>query len=169
MENDFDNQKNKRPKHFGLKHKIAAVLLAPLLIAAFISIVSLRADIYSRPQNFKLKHVIAKIAKIFDRHSINSIPLNSARARMAPIEAAIEAYLLNINQYPATLNDLVTNPGLQGWSGPYLKPKQLNDPLDRPYIYIIDNVKNPAGYTLKSYGADGKSGGKGYNADIYND
>lgn len=166
MENDFDTPKNNTPKHFGLKHKIAAVIITPLFIAAFLSIVSLRANISSRPQNFKLQHILAKIVKIFDLHSKHSPTLNSAKTKMAPIEAAIDTYLLNTNQYPATLNDLITDPGLQGWCGPYLKPSQFNDPWDRPYIYI-PNSKGK--YKLISYGNDGLPGGESYNSVIYND
>ena len=86
MENDFDNQKNKRPKHFGSKHKISAILITPLLIATFISIVSLRAEIYSRPQNFKFKNIIAKIVKMFDHNSLHKTTWHSLPQKINPIE-----------------------------------------------------------------------------------
>jgi hypothetical protein len=156
------NNNAERPSHW--KYKIAAVILTPLFIAVFLSIVSLRAEIFSRSKNFKFQHILNKIVKIFERDHI-SVPYNSARAKIAPIETAIDAYLLNTREYPATLNDLVNDPGLMGWSGPYLYPNQLNDTWGRPYIYI-PNGKSI--YTLISYGADGKPGGEGYNEDINN-
>ena len=165
MENDFDNHPQNKPKHFGLKHKITAIILTPLLIATFISIISLRAEIYHRPQNFKFQHVIAKITKIFT-HKKTIPEKNAASKKMRLIMCAIDTYILNTNHYPATLNDLIANPNLTGWCGPYLKQSQLNDPWGRPYIYIPDSNGN---YNLISYGEDGKPGGKGYNADIYND
>ncbi|MBN1973760.1 MAG: type II secretion system major pseudopilin GspG [Sedimentisphaerales bacterium] len=90
---------------------------------------------------------------------------DSCRSKMAPIESSIETFLLNTNYYPGTLNELVEDPGLNGWAGPYLKASQLLDPWDNPYIY------NPysGGYELISYGADGVQGGTLYDEDIYND
>ena len=84
---------------------------------------------------------------------------------MAVIESAIGAYLLNTGQYPTSLDDLISSPGLSGWVGPYLDEKQLYDPWDRLFIY----KRYSDTYQLKSYGADGEPGGEGENEDIYND
>jgi general secretion pathway protein G len=92
---------------------------------------------------------------------------DSCRAKMQPIESAIDTFLLNTGEYPANLDELVTDPGLPGWAGPYLKSSQLLDPWDRPYDY--DPYGGPdGGVLLISYAADGIQGGDGYNADIYN-
>ena len=91
---------------------------------------------------------------------------DSCRAKMAPIESAIDTFLLNTGYYPSILDELVDDPGLQGWAGPYLKDSQLYDPWDNPYVYSVYS----GGYDLISYGADGQEGGSGiYDADIYND
>ena len=47
----------------------------------------------------------------------------------------------------------------------YLSPGQLRDPWDRQYLYV---TPGPDGhpYEVLSYGADGRSGGQGENADI---
>ncbi len=89
---------------------------------------------------------------------------DSCRSKMTPIESAIDTFLLNTNTYPATLEDLVVDPGLAGWAGPYLKESQLYDPWDRPYIYNITGD----GYELISYASDGVQGGEGYGQDIAN-
>ena len=95
-------------------------------------------------------------------------PYNSARAKMAPVESAIDTYKLNTGKLPSKLEDLVVcPPGLNGWAGPYLKTSQLYDPWDRPFTYE-PNTHDPNNYIIKSYGTDGKPGGKGYDADIYN-
>ena len=85
------------------------------------------------------------------------------------IKAAIDAYLLNTNEFPLMLNDLVEDPGIDGWAGPYLKPSQLNDANGTPISYIRSSNPRPNNYTIKSYGKDGQPGGRGYNEDIYND
>ncbi len=89
---------------------------------------------------------------------------DSCKSKIAPIESAIDTFLLNTNYYPKTLDELIVNPGLNGWAGPYLKEKQLYDPWDNPYTYL----PYKGGYDLISYGADGVKGGEGYNQDIYN-
>ena len=90
---------------------------------------------------------------------------DSCKSKMAPIQSAIDTFLLNTNYYPNTLDELVNDPGLTGWAGPYLKASQLYDPWDNPYIYTPYN----GGYDLISYGADGQEGGTGYDTDIYNE
>ncbi len=95
---------------------------------------------------------------------IEKARFDSCRSKMTPIESAIDTFLLNTNTYPASLEDLVVDPGLPGWAGPYLKESQLYDPWDRPYIYNI----TADGYELVSYGSDGVQGGEGYGQDIVN-
>ena len=89
---------------------------------------------------------------------------DSCKAKMAPIESAIDTFLLNTNFYPNSLEELVSDPGLNGWEGPYLKESQLYDPWDNLYIYLPYN----GGYDLLSYGSDGQEGGTGYGTDITN-
>ncbi len=90
---------------------------------------------------------------------------DACRPKMTPIESVIDTFLLNTGVYPDNLDELIHNPGLNGWTGPYLKESQLYDPWNRLYIYNLYSD----GYELVSYGADGLPGGDGYNTDIYND
>ncbi len=92
------------------------------------------------------------------------------RPKMVPVEYAIENYKQNTGKLPEKLEDLVTCPtGNESlWQGPYLKKSQLNDTWDKPYFYELKQ-NDPNTYVLISYGKDGKFGGKGYDADIYND
>ncbi|MBN2588302.1 MAG: type II secretion system major pseudopilin GspG [Sedimentisphaerales bacterium] len=92
-----------------------------------------------------------------------------AKPGMKPIETAIDSYTLNCREFPNTLNDLLTNPGIEGWSGPYLKKSQLKDPWGFEYGYIPKGSFNPGSYDLVSYGKDGVFGGDGYYAEQYND
>lgn len=91
------------------------------------------------------------------------------KPQMKPIEDSINSYLLNCGEFPVTLNDLLVNPGINGWSGPYLKKSQLEDPWGFEYVYVPNGTINPGGYDLISYGKDGAAGGDGYNAEQYND
>ena len=94
---------------------------------------------------------------------------NLTKPKMDPIETAIDAYYVNCGRYPGSLYDLLENPGIETWSGPYLKPKQLKDPWGFDYEYVPVGTINPGGYDIISYGKDGVLGGDGYNAEQYND
>ena len=88
----------------------------------------------------------------------------AAQAQVELFGAALDQYRLDIGKYPAQLEDLVRNPGAQGWDGPYLKKSEIpKDPWGNPYQY-----KNPGqhgDYDLWSQGADNAPGGEGENAD----
>lgn len=85
------------------------------------------------------------------------------------IETAIDTYNLNCGEYPLTFDNLLTNPGIDRWSGPYLKPSQLKDPWGFEYGYTLHGTIHPDSYDIISYGKDGMPGGDGYNAEQYND
>jgi general secretion pathway protein G len=52
------------------------------------------------------------------------------------------------------------------WRSPYLRKPVPLDPWGHPYAYLSPGQVNPQGYDLLSYGADGKVGGEGDDADI---
>jgi general secretion pathway protein G len=82
------------------------------------------------------------------------------------IADAIDIFKSDTGQYPEKLEDLMTNPGLDRWSGPYLRRQPL-DSWDQPYIYeVLGEGTFP--YELKTYGADGNPGGEGENKDYSN-
>lgn len=91
------------------------------------------------------------------------------KSKMNAIETAIDAYHYNSGEFPVSLDDLLTNPGIDGWIGPYLKASQLIDPWGFKYVYVPEGTINPGGYDIISLGKDGALGGDGYNAEQYND
>ncbi len=97
-----------------------------------------------------------------------------ARSKMAIIDSALARFYYDCGQYPDDsegLDALITPPpGLEEkWKGRYLKPSEMLDPWDNPYIYIAEGQVNPGSYDLVSLGADGLEGGEDENADIVND
>ncbi|WP_267381060.1 MULTISPECIES: type II secretion system major pseudopilin GspG [unclassified Sphingomonas] len=94
-----------------------------------------------------------------------------AKADIAQIEGGLELYKLQNLNYPTTtqgLNALVVAPaGLADPSryqrGGYLK-KLPNDPWGRPYLYASPGTHGDA--DVWTFGADGKEGGQGIDADI---
>lgn len=98
----------------------------------------------------------------------------TARLQIRALEAGLETMRLDIGRLPTEeegLNLLVAGGAAQvpGWSGPYLDKALPNDPWTRPYVYVApsDGTDNRA--RVISYGADGKEGGDGVNADVTTD
>jgi general secretion pathway protein G len=82
------------------------------------------------------------------------------------LSAALKQYRDDCGDYPNSqggLQSLVTNQGIKGWRGPYIKEVPL-DPWHRPFLYLrsLDSLQPE----ILSYGADGKHGGEFLNADI---
>jgi len=102
--------------------------------------------------------------------------LSKARTDTAKIEIqtlgnALDLYRLDMHRYPTQQEGLAAlveqPPGVEEWSGPYLKQKRMPlDPWGRAYIYRIPGEHGD--YDLYTLGADGAPGGTGENQDVTN-
>jgi len=96
----------------------------------------------------------------------------TARSQLEMLATALDAYRLDTGRYPTTaqgLAALVAAPTEEPpavWRGPYLRRAVPLDPWGTPYVYAAPGQANPMGFDLLSYGADGRPGGDGENADI---
>lgn len=91
----------------------------------------------------------------------------AAKTQIEMLGQALDSYRLDTGHYPNTsqgLNALVTNPGVEGWDGSYLKKALPNDPWMKQYQYQSPGTHGD--YDLFSYGADGAPGGEGENKDV---
>jgi len=95
--------------------------------------------------------------------------VTAARIDVGTIMDALKRYKLDNLRYPTTeqgLQALIVRPTIEpapmNWK-PYLE-KLPNDPWGHPYQYLNPGIKGEV--DVMSYGADGQSGGEGYNADI---
>lgn len=95
--------------------------------------------------------------------------ITTAGVQIAAFQTALAAYKLDTGNFPTTEEGLqalrVAPSGVRNWNGPYL-PKDIPlDPWGNPYVYKYpgDHGDEP---DIISYGADGKPGGEGENADI---
>lgn len=99
--------------------------------------------------------------------------VTKAKQDIQMIESALELYKLDNFVYPSTqqgLQALVAQPGgdppARNWKpGGYLK-QLVKDPWGNDYQYL--NPGTHGEIDIFTYGADGKPGGDGYNADIGN-
>lgn len=83
----------------------------------------------------------------------------SAKAEIKMLDPALALYELDTGKYPERLDGLVKNPGINKWSGPYLKTPPI-DPWGKDYNYIYPGTHNQNGYDLSSNGPDGIKGTK---------
>lgn len=109
------------------------------------------------------------VPRIMDRP--NEARVVAAKQDISAVVAALKLYKLDNGRYPTTeqgLKALVekpsTDPAPGNWkSGGYLE-KMPKDPWKHEYMYLNPGLKGEI--DVLSYGADGQSGGEGYDADI---
>lgn len=95
---------------------------------------------------------------------VDSSKRNTAIAQMQMIATALDAFRLDVGRYPDNLSELRQS-DRRGWDGPYLPKDVPLDPWGNNYVYRFPG-QAPQPYVLLSYGADGREGGEGDNADI---
>ncbi|HSB96478.1 MAG TPA: type II secretion system major pseudopilin GspG [Spongiibacteraceae bacterium] len=107
---------------------------------------------------------------------VDKARVTAAKADISTLDQALEMYRLDNHSYPSTdqgLEALVAKPGgepdAKNWNPEgYLKKKQLPlDPWGHQYQYVVPGQEGRA-YDLYSFGADGREGGEGYDADVGN-
>jgi general secretion pathway protein G len=98
-----------------------------------------------------------------------------AKQTVKSCEQALHNYFMDNKIYPTTnqgLQALVIKPEKPPIPENYLpngyfkKPAMFGDPWGNPYQYTYQLMNGRHKITILSFGADGKLGGKGYNADI---
>jgi len=93
---------------------------------------------------------------------------SAARAQLANFSTALDAFDVDCERYPTTQEGLAAlrerPEGAEKWNGPYLTKEIPSDPWGHPYVYRAPG--RSGGYEILSYGADGREGGDGDNADI---
>ncbi len=100
--------------------------------------------------------------------------VQTAGTQIKMLGGALQTMRLDISRWPSEQEglSLLTNrpadtTAANGWAGPYLSDAVPMDPWGHPYQYSpATSGNNP--YTLYSFGADGKAGGEGQDADVGN-
>ena len=97
----------------------------------------------------------------------------SCRSQIETFRLALQSYYLDCGRYPTEAQGLdalwekpVMSPVPSSWGGPYTNRRIPKDPWGGDYVYKNPGDKNLP-FTIASYGADGRAGGEGGDADIY--
>ena len=100
--------------------------------------------------------------------------VSAAKTQIGTFKSALNMYQLDNGQPPTTqqgLDALVAEPSstprARNWKGSYLSDVTVvpNDPWDNPYVYQSPGP-NGEDFFIMSYGADGREGGQGTDADV---
>jgi general secretion pathway protein G len=83
-----------------------------------------------------------------------------AKADLRTLAGAVDSFYGNNSRYPSNQE------GLKALVGQYIQVLQ-NDPWGRPYLYVQPG-RNGAPFEIVTYGADGREGGTGADADLTN-
>ena len=103
---------------------------------------------------------------------LDKAKVTTARVEVRSLETALQTMELDIGRYPTESEGLSLlvdgdRKTVAGWNGPYLASGVPMDPWAHPYVYEppVDATHAPKVHSL---GSDGKPGGEGMAADIYN-
>lgn len=98
--------------------------------------------------------------------------VQTANTQIKMLGGALQTMRLDIGRLPTRdegLSLLVNRPSdpkaARNWSGPYLEEGLPDDPWGNPYGYE-PSASGTQPFSLYSYGADGKPGGEGNDADV---
>jgi general secretion pathway protein G len=86
--------------------------------------------------------------------------VTAAKLQIQQFKTPLELYYNDKGRYPST------EEGLEALVKEGLIKKIPMDPWNNPYHYRYPGEINPDEYEIWTYGADGKEGGEGFNADI---
>ncbi len=100
-------------------------------------------------------------------NKINPAKQTIAQGQIGNFTTALESYWIDTGNFPSSqqgLDVLRSDPGVEGWNGPYLRKEIPNDPWGNAYLYTFPG--RDGSFEILSFGADGIEGGAGENADI---
>jgi general secretion pathway protein G len=88
--------------------------------------------------------------------------IKQARTDLHTLENCLDLYKIDKGRYPTT------EEGLQAVVAAGKCKPRIKDPWGHDYVYLSPGQAHADSFDVKSYGADGKGGGEGENADIVN-
>lgn len=96
--------------------------------------------------------------------------VTTTKATLKQLHQAVNMFKLDTGRYPTEeegLRALIEQPSdVTGWTG-YLETTDVpKDAWKNDLVYIL-NPESGKPFVIISYGADGKEGGEGYDADLY--
>jgi general secretion pathway protein G len=92
---------------------------------------------------------------------LDEAKVKQAKTDLHTLENCLDLFKLDKGRYPTTEEGLAAVVAAG-------KCKNVKDPWQNDYVYLNPGQAHTDSFDVKSYGADGKPGGDGINADIVN-
>ena len=92
---------------------------------------------------------------------LDEAKVKQAKTDLHTLENCLDLFKLDKGRYPTTEEGLAAVVAAG-------KCKNVKDPWQNDYVYLYPGQAHTDSFDVKSYGADGKPGGDGINADIVN-
>ena len=110
--------------------------------------------------------LLAGVVTVSVRHYLVTGKQQAARAQVAALKTAVETFYGIVGRYPTNDEGLeILTQRSDQLPEPLLDSRQVpSDPWGRPYQYNSPGREEP--YEIISFGADGREGGSGGDADI---
>ncbi|HPO90016.1 MAG TPA: type II secretion system major pseudopilin GspG [Victivallales bacterium] len=102
-------------------------------------------------------------APLYFRH-LKKARQSTAKTQVMLLQQAILDFKIDTGKIPSSLDDLVKNPGVKGWDGPYLQGNLPKDPWGNDYVLLVPGKNSD--FEVLCYGSDGQQGGSGEAEDI---
>lgn len=103
---------------------------------------------------------------------VDTSKVQTARTQIKMLRSALGILQIDVGALPPQeqgLKWLTEAPAAEAaraqWKGPYIDGGLPVDPWGNPYVYTVPGVAGQP-FAITSYGADGREGGEGINADI---
>jgi len=134
-----------------------------------------RSDGFTIVEVLVIVVIIGVLATIIGPRLIQKIGQSkqaAAAANAATIATAMTTFMHDCGGIPdgATVDVLWEKPSdvpADSWHGPYLQNQdQLKDPWGKKFVLVLPPGTKNVDFDIISYGADGKPGGEGENADV---
>lgn len=116
--------------------------------------------------------ILASMVSPMVFRNVGDAKVSAARSQLEIFGLALDAYRLDNDYYPSTLQGLGAlvrtpdgEPRARNWRGPYLKRSVPPDPWGRPYLYESP-VDGADDFEVLTLGRDGAPGGTGEDTDL---
>ncbi len=110
---------------------------------------------------------LAGIATPIYMNHVESSKVSTAKTQIKMLDTGVMSYKMSVGVYPDSLEDLVVDPGVDNWKGPYISTLTIPvDPWQQEYIYICPG--ETFAFDIISYGSDKSEGGEDTGTDLSN-
>jgi len=99
--------------------------------------------------------ILASVAVVATKGKTKRAAIMATKQTIEATGTAIDNFEVDCGVFPASIQDLVTDPGFTGWQGPYMRGGRV--PSDA-WGNALNYTKSEEGYKISSSGPDGQAG-----------